>query len=343
MATGTSAAFAPEPGRFWAAVRATRPLARPRDAAAVLGVSEAEVVAAGCPTGTTTRLDADWPLLLARLRALGPLRAVTRNALAALETRGLYTVPDAAGTVRGEGVAVRCDFRRWAHAFALCDARATQPQRGLQVFDASGTIVHEVLVDAFDAVAAFDRVIAGLAHADQSTPLAVQRAQPPAAPRPADAVDAAALLARWDAADAAAGIADLLATFAAARSDVLRLVGPARAWPVATWSLGLVLERAAAAGVPVALSVSSAGAVQSYGGPIRTARQIGPWVNVLDVDVSLHVRGDRIARAWAIRRGGRAWLDLLDASDRVVVRVAHGAPVDDGRWAALVDGLPPRA
>lgn len=325
----------------WRALRAARPLASARQAAALLGVSECEVVALACGA-EATRLRPIARLLLGHLRALGRVRAVTRNAHATIETRGIYTVPDGAGRVAGEGLALRVAPIHWRHAFVVRDERASRPARTLQVFDANGRAVHEVVVEDDDAIDAFDRLVPEIALADQTPGVALDPlGQPP--PRPDAMVGALALQAAWDASPHD-DLAALCRELDVRRAQACRLVGPERARPVALWSLGLVLERAAADGIPLTLVVESRGAVQRFSGAVGTARQIGPWVNVLDEAVTLHVRGDRVADAWVASRptpgGAEPWLELFDAEGDAIVAV--GGVGADPRWQALVGGLQPR-
>lgn len=62
----------------WQTLRAGRPQPRIREAAALLGVGEAELVASGCG-GNAIRLDGPWPALLAEIGELGVLMGLTRN------------------------------------------------------------------------------------------------------------------------------------------------------------------------------------------------------------------------------------------------------------------------
>jgi putative hemin transport protein len=325
----------------WSALRDARPLASAREAAALLGVSECEVVALGCGSDVT-RLRPIARLLLGHLRALGRVRAVTRNAHATIETRGIYTVPDGAGRVAGEDLALRVAPLHWRHAYVVRDERASRPARTLQVFDANGRPVHEVVVEETEAIDAFDRLVPEIALADQTRGVELELLSP-AAPRPDATVGVPALQAAWDASPHD-DLATLCRELDVRRAQACRLVGPERARPVALWSLGLVLERAAADGVPLTLVVESRGAVQRHTGPIETARQIGPWVNVLDEAVTLHVRGDRVADAWVASRptpsGPEPWLELFDRDGDAIVAV--GGAGGDPRWHALVGGLLPR-
>lgn len=69
----------------WQALKQAQPGLRARDAAAQLGVSEAEL-AASHPE--TRRLREDWGALITDLRAVGPVMALTRNHAVVIEKNG---------------------------------------------------------------------------------------------------------------------------------------------------------------------------------------------------------------------------------------------------------------
>lgn len=73
----------------WQGLREKKPGVRVRDAAALLGVSEAQLVASGCGHAAT-RLAGDWATLIEALPSLGRVVALTRNDHAVHEKTGEY-------------------------------------------------------------------------------------------------------------------------------------------------------------------------------------------------------------------------------------------------------------
>ena len=112
-----------------AAIRAAADLAqlaaprlRARDLAEQLGISEGELVASRCGTGTVTRLSANWSKILARLDVAGPLMALTRNATAVLECTGVYARVRFEGEVGGvftHGIDLRIFLDQWAQGYCV--------------------------------------------------------------------------------------------------------------------------------------------------------------------------------------------------------------------------------
>jgi putative hemin transport protein len=87
------------------------------DAAASLGVSEAELVAAGCGE-TATRLKGPWGQLVAGLQAVEPVMALTRNEYAVHEKHGTYnnvSMSGNSGLVLDPDIDLRIFYDRWHH------------------------------------------------------------------------------------------------------------------------------------------------------------------------------------------------------------------------------------
>ena len=136
----------------WESLRATTPHLRARDAAAQLGVSEAELVAT-LLGATAVRLDTDAASLLHALTQVGRCMALTRNEHAVSEVRGHYggvEIGPHAGQVVGEHIDLRVFPSQWRHAFALDEPHPQKPgarRRSIQVFDGTGTAVHKMYLE----------------------------------------------------------------------------------------------------------------------------------------------------------------------------------------------------
>src|ERR1700744_5364361 len=74
---------------LWASLRRAKPNLRNRDAAAELGVSEAELIASRQDAGNF-RLRPDWRALFTQLPKLGRVMALTRNENVVHERHGTY-------------------------------------------------------------------------------------------------------------------------------------------------------------------------------------------------------------------------------------------------------------
>jgi putative hemin transport protein len=108
-----------------------------------------------------------------------------------------------------------------------------------------------------------------------------------------------------------------------------------------------LLERAAAAKVPIMVFVGSRGCIQIHTGPVRRILARNGWTNVLDPEFNLHLRDSEVYSAWAVTKptddGPVTSVELLDANGAVAVRFfgarKPGIP-ELPEWRSIVHGLP---
>ncbi len=61
-----------------------------------------------------------------------------------------------------------------------------------------------------------------------------------------------------------------------------------------------ILNAAAASELPIMIFVGNPGCLQIHTGPVRKIVPMGPWINVLDPGFNLHLRRDQVARAFVV-------------------------------------------
>jgi putative hemin transport protein len=307
---------------------------RHRDIAEQLGISEGELVAAHAGAAAAglerllraTRLRPEWPRIVAALKPLGDLMALTRNASCVHEKTGVYaraSGDDAVGLVLGGPIDLRLFYRRWAHGYALDEATASgEPQRSLQFFDAAGMAIHKVFTRAGTDLAAWDALIARFAADEQQPGLAARPVDGAAAEAPDAQIDVDALRAAWAAMRDTHEFHDLLKAHGVTRTQALRLAEPRFAQRVDADAASLALNAAARDGVPIMVFVGNPGIIQIHSGPVRKIATMGPWLNVLDDGFNLHLREDHIAAAWIVGKptqdGLVTSLELFDARGETI-------------------------
>jgi len=336
----------------WLELRRTAPQLRARDAAAALGVSEVEIVAAGVSRGETVSLTSDPTRLLRAVAELGPVTAHSGSGQAVLECNGTYGAPDIGehtGIVIGDNIDLRIFPSGWRFAYAVSDRTERGLQRSLQVFDAEGTAVHKIFLRPESDVTAFDRLVATLAAPSGGESLRLEQE-----PLPADDTSAAVDVAAYRA--AFAGMQDthdffmLLRRFGVARENGLRLAGENFALPLLRDAHRRLFAHAAEKRIPLMLFVANEGIVQISSGPIPQPVLSAPWCNLLDPRFNLHVNEDGIARAWAVRKptvkGIVTSLELYDAGGTLCLQVfgeRHEGVGERSDWAAAIARLEPLA
>ncbi len=326
-----------------------RPL-RARDAAARLGVSEGELLAARERTGAVVRLRRDpvrsFAALLEAMPAAGEVMVLTRNEACVHERHGAFgnvQIGDTVGFVANGGVDLRVFLQHWVHGFAVNEPDAKVARRSLQFFDAAGTAVHKIYATKRTDLAAFEALIADWTEADPQ-PVRVTPAEPAAAARPDAEIDVAGLRRDWLAMQDSHEFYRLLRSHEVGRVQALRLVGPDLARRLENDAPTRLLELVAAREVPVMVFVSNHGCVQIHSGPVKRIAPHGPWINVLDPDFDMHLRTDLVAEVWIVRKptseGVLTAFEIYDAAGEQICLLLgtreRGAPERED-WRAALD------
>lgn len=293
------------------------------------------------------RLRPDWVDALRALEPCNEVMALTRNGSCVHEKVGVYRKVSASspvGLVLAGDIDLRLFYRHWAVGYAVLERTARGPQRSLQFFDAHGEAVHKVFARPATDLDAWQALVMRCADP------AVQPFRPaPVARRPAEvddaAVDVHALHAGWRGLRDTHAFFDLLRSVGTSRTQALRLAEREFAHPADPAAAERLLRGAAVAGVPIMVFVGNPGTIQIHTGPVRRVETAGPWVNVMDPGFNLHLRADRIAQAWVVRKptddGLVTSLELFDAAGDTIAMVfgerKPGRP-ELPAWRALLEG-----
>lgn len=334
----------------WESLLAATPTIRTRDAAAQLGVSEAELIATTVGT-TAAQLDNDAASLLHALPEVGRCMALTRNEHVVSEVRGRYggiELGAHAGQVVGEHIDLRVFLAYWRHAFAIDEPHPQKTgarRRSIHVFDGTGTAVHKIYLEPDGDTRVWDAIVAARTV---TLPLVLEPAPPRRPERPDTEVEVDPFVAAWDAMADTHEFFHLLGAHKVSRTQALRLAGTARARCVRDDSLSALLHDTAETGEKIMIFVGNRGCIQVFSGAVQRIVRQGPWINVLDPGFNLHLREDRIASSWVVAKPTRSGvvrsLELFDADGETIALVFRkrddrDSPEDPG-WHALLDRLP---
>jgi putative hemin transport protein len=284
-------------------LRDEKPAMRIRDAAASLGVSEAELVALGAGR-TATRLDGDWRSILEEMPQVGRVMCLTRNEDCVHERHGRFEDVEASGPhglVLGTDIDLRLFLGQWKVGFAVREPQKRGTRLSLQFFDGAGDAVHKIYAtDATDRPA-FEALIRRHAAAEPSQ---IAFAPRPADPvdRPDSEIDVEGLRAAWRGMRDTHELFGMLGKFKVGRVQALRLVGPELARELPARTLRGALEAAAADQTPIMIFVGNRGCIQIHTGRIERLLDTSGWLNVLDPDFNLHLRDSAIARVFSVRK-----------------------------------------
>jgi putative hemin transport protein len=318
-----------------------------------LGVSECQLLSTAsgvdAPDGiSAVRLEADWKELIGQLPKLGHVKAVTRNPHAVIETEGTYDNVEFFGSM-GQSVSsidLRIFANRWRHGFAFREETKRGVSRGFSFFDASGTAVHKLFLREQSDHAFFDELVRRYTAPEVGMLQDFEPVEPSAVAKPDAEIDAEGLRAAWRALKDTHDFFGLLRTYGVTRTQALRLAGPELAYPVGTSSLEDILRASAAAGLRIMVFVGNRGMIQIYSGEIHKVAPMGPWINVLDPGFDLHVRTDKIASAWVVRKptvdGIVTSLEIYSEDGEqmaLVVGKRHAGEPENADWRRTVEAL----
>jgi putative hemin transport protein len=308
----------------WSRLRGEKPALRIRDAAATLGVGEAELVALGVGQ-TATPLVADWRGILNDMPGVGRVMCLTRNEHCVHERHGRFEDVDVKGPhgiVLGTDIDLRLFLGQWKHAFAVREPLKQGERLSLQFFDAAGEAVHKIYATDETDRPAFDALIARYAAATPPELKIVARASE-TADRPDSEIDLEGLRTAWRGMKDTHEFFGMLGKFKVGRVQALRLVGEDLARELPARSLRAGFEAAAADGTPVMVFVGNRGCIQIHTGPVKRLVATPGWFNVLDPDFNLHLRDDGVARVFSVRKptedGIVTSLEAFDADGRNIL------------------------
>jgi len=331
----------------WHALSAQKSL-RIRDAAAALGVAEAQLLATGVGDHVV-RLAGDLRDLMMRMGELGPAMALTRNEAAVHEKDGHYTNishGEHIGLVLGEAIDLRLFYDKWRFAYAVEEKVGNNTRRSFQFFDACGDAVHKVYLREASDPFAFEALRDAWA-APVQTPGETMQPRSAGPAELADAlIDRAALRADWRAMSDTHQFFGILKKHGLARPQALRLAGTEFAEPLAVDAPARLLQAAAESGLDIMVFVGNPGCIQIHTGPVKSIQRLGPWINVLDPDFNLHLREDLVAQAWRVRKptadGIVTSVEIFDAAGAQIAyffgKRKPGIPETRG-WRALAESL----
>ena len=308
----------------WNTLRGEKPALRIRDAAATLGVSEAELVALGVGQ-TATPLTTDWRGILNDMPGVGRVMCLTRNEHCVHERHGRFEGVDVKaphGIVLGPDIDLRLFLGSWKHGFAVREPLKQGERLSLQFFDGAGEAVHKIYATEATDRPAFDALIARYT-ASTLPDMKIGARTPDAVDRPDSEVDVAGLRAAWLDMKDTHEFFGMLGKFKVGRVQALRLVGEDLARELPVRALRAAFEAASADGTPIMVFVGSHGCIQIHTGPVRRLVDTQGWFNVLDPDFNLHLRDAGVARVFSVRKptedGIVTSIEAFDAHNRNIL------------------------
>ena len=258
---------------------------------------------------------------------LGEVMALTRNESAVHEKIGVFeniTPGKHASIVLGENIDLRIFPGAWAHGFAVTKTDGDTVRRSLQFFDKQGTAVHKVHLRPASNLDAYNSIVEAFRLEDQSQEFAAEPKIESIADGAVVPVDVAALRDEWSKMTDTHQFHGLLRKLKVGRREALQSVGEDYAWKLQPQAVEDMLRQSASIQVPIMCFVGNHGIIQIHSGPVDNIQTMGPWLNIMDPTLHLHLRSDHLAEIWAVRKptadGHVTSLEALDAKGDMVIQ-----------------------
>lgn len=318
---------------------------RAREAAKMMGISEAEYVALSFPEQTTPLDMERLQDLLIAVQNLGEVMALTRNDSLVFEHHGHYLNPrfrHGHMILENPPVDLRLRMGEVKYGFAVDE----NGRLSLQFFDAYGQAIHKVYITEHSDVDAYEWLI----QTYQSNFIM------PTPEVPAGNVLSAAHMSDalwtefkedWQSMTDSHQVNPLLKRFGLTRPQAYeQLVDEASR--LSTNSAKFTLEQLALLQIPVLIFAPNGVCTQIHHGTVNNLMETGPWFNVLDDTFHMHLNLSAIDQVWRVHKPTKKdsvesieWFDKNQQS--IAMLYLHPDVRDDAtivdKWSGFLNSL----
>jgi len=285
----------------WEALKADNPHLRIRNAAAELGVSEAELLATNVGEGVTV-LKPEFKDILTEAEQLGKVMALTRNDECVHERKGTYLNSDFssphAQLFVGEDIDLRIFLNHWKFAFAVVEG----DKKSLQFFGKDGLALHKIYLTKDSNEAAFDAIVEKFKAEEQHSIIECEAVAPKAEEKPDSEIDVEGFQKAWTALKDTHDFFMMTRKFGVSRTQALRLAPEGFTQKINSSKVVNVLEDASEKQLPIMIFVGNRGIIQIHTGNVKKTLWHQQWFNVMDPDFNLHLDVTKIAEAWIVKK-----------------------------------------
>ncbi len=331
-----------------------QPGLRARNAAEMLGISEAELLLINDDAKVTV-LQKDPQEILKQVITLDEVMALTRNEYCVHERKGIYDNasffshgPMKQGLFVNPDIDLRLFMNHWQFCFAVIEASDRGDRKSLQFFDKSGSAVHKVYVTTKSDEAAYTTLVEQFRADEQPESIQVEDYDPKPDDLPDDEIDWKGFRQTWENLKDTHDFFPMLKKFNVGREQALRHIGVDFAYQVGNDASRRILELARDSECEIMVFVGNRGCIQIHTGPVRKLLQHGDWYNVMDPMFNLHLQESNIARTWVTKKptvdGTVTALEVFDDDGELIVtffgKRKPGIPELQG-WRDIIDQVQP--
>jgi len=250
--------------------------------------------------------------------------------------------PNQVATVIGP-IEQRIFFSAWKFGFAVTNHTPRGEMRSFQFFDKAGDAVLKIFLQEKSNQDAYDQILIDFTSEDQNMELEIE-----AFPKPefAKEIDLESFTHDWENMKDTHDFFGMLRKYNVHRLDAVKWINDKWAYEVDRLSARKIVETASAEKMPIMIFAGNKGNIQIHQGKVRTIRQMGNWLNVMDPDFNMHLNEDIIDSAFVVHKntsdGLVSALELFDKEGEMIAQFfglrKPGIPQLD-TWKQLIDRL----
>jgi putative hemin transport protein len=287
----------------WLSLRTTDKPPRIRDAAAMLGVSELELLLSGVGKDVQW-LSASPADTLRAIESFGYVMALTRNTMCVHERKGVYSNIEISPyhmLVVGSAIDLRLFPKHWQYMLAIEHETSRGKQQSIQVFNSAGVAMHKVYLTASSNAEAFDTFVYANLATNQPTIVAFEET-PKSPSKPIDSIDSEGLLAGWKRLADTHDFFPLLRRYGVSRIQSMSIAENTFTKRVSNNCLLPLFQYISQNNVPIMCFVGNDGSIQIHSGFAKNIVEIPGWINIMDTEFNLHVKISEVDSVWLVTK-----------------------------------------
>ncbi|MCZ8239708.1 MAG: hemin-degrading factor [Leptospiraceae bacterium] len=314
----------------WEELKREQPSLRIRDSAEILGISEMELLLTERNSDKINirLLDVSPAEILARLKDLGYVMALSRNDSCVHERKGIYgdlELNGQMGLILGEDIDLRIFLSHWKYALAIEEKyNETEVKRSLQFFDTFGRAIHKIHLNAKSNLQSFLEIkekYGMMLESLDALEFAVYKQNSNDHSTISVGIE---FLQDWSELKDTHDFFGLLRKHKISRLQSMVLAEGRFTKRLDTISLQILLDECVLNSIPIMVFVYNPGIVQIHTGAIKNVKVLGSWLNILDSEFNLHLNQEKLAEIWWVSKptndGEVQSVEVYDHNKQLVVQ-----------------------
>ncbi|MDF3821557.1 ChuX/HutX family heme-like substrate-binding protein [Leptospira sp. 96542] len=286
----------------WENLKKENPKLRIRDAAKILSVSEAELLATKIGDSVWL-IKNDWAEFLKDTNSLGYVIALTRNEACVHERKGVYeniSINGQMGLVVGPDIDLRIFLNHWKYGFYSEEIRENSILKSFQFFNTNGEAIHKIYSTTTSDDGGWIRMKEK--YCDNNAQFITPVPQPVETPNENkdDSDDIPNFLQDWSKLEDTHDFFTLIKKYKFSRYFAVTAASDSFSFKIDTKKFLEIMTASSEKEMEIMIFVGNPNLIQIHTGQIKRLEPMGPWFNILDPNFNLHLRTDLIYDVWIV-------------------------------------------